>query len=294
MTAASRIRALLADGGRVHMPGVFDAASARLAAAAGFEVLFLSGFAVSTARLGLPDIGYLTPTEMAQATREVCGAVDLPVVVDADTGYGNALSAARTARELFRAGAAGLFLEDQVWPKRCGHMEGKRVVDRGEWLAKLCAVRGLQAEGVDLFVVARTDAREAVSLDEAVERARAAASVGVDAVFVEAPVHTDEMLRVAREVPDIVRVANMVEGGRTPLLTPAELDELGCRMVVTPLTGLLAATRAMRDAFATLRAEGTMRDRLDTLAGFTEVTDLVDLPGHRAREGRASDETGRT
>jgi 2,3-dimethylmalate lyase len=158
MGDAARVRSMLAAGGTVHMPGVFDALSARLAARAGFPVVFVSGFAVSAARLGLPDIGYLTPAETADVVREVRAAVTVPVIADADTGYGNALSAAHTARRLHAAGAAGIFLEDQVWPKRCGHMAGKEVVPRAEWLAKLRAVADLRHEGIDLFLVARTDA----------------------------------------------------------------------------------------------------------------------------------------
>lgn len=286
MTDAQRIRDRLAGGGTVHMPGVFDALGARLAERAGFPVLFVSGFAVAAARLGLPDIGYLTPAETADATREIRAAVAVPLVVDADTGYGNALSAAHTARRLHAAGAAGIFLEDQVWPKRCGHMAGKAVVPRDEWLAKLRAVADLRSEGVDLFLVARTDAREAVSLDEAVGRARDALACGVDAVFVEAPAGADEMRAVAAATPGAIRVANMVEGGRTPLLTPAELADLGHRLVVTPLTALAAAARAMGEAFGVLAREGTMRDHLDALMGFDGLTGAVDLPGHRAREAR--------
>lgn len=287
MTAAERVRAMLRGGRDISMPGVFDALSAHLAARAGFPVLFVSGFAVSAARLAAPDVGYLTPTETAAAVRDVHRAAGgLPVIADADTGYGNALSAQRTARELHAAGAAGIFLEDQEWPKRCGHMEGKRIVPAGEWLAKLRAVRDLREEGIDLFLVARTDARAAAGLAEAIARARAALAAGVDAVFVDAPAGPDEMRAVADATPGAVRVANMVEGGRTPLLGPGELHDLGYDLVVTPLTGLLAASRAMRDAYAALAREGTMRGREEGLLGFSEFTDLIGLPEHSARERR--------
>lgn len=286
MTGAATIRALLDAGETVNMPGVFDALSARLAAEAGFPVLFVSGFAVSAARLGMPDYGYLTPTEMADVARAICASVDVPVIVDADTGYGNALSAQHTARGLAAAGASGIFLEDQEWPKRCGHMQGKRVVARGDWLAKLSAVRDLRDEGVDLFLVARTDARAAVCLDEAISRAVAAAELGVDAVFVEAPANTDEFARIAREVPGVVRVANMVEGGRTPLLTPTELHSLGCDLIVTPLTALFAATRAIRESLAELRRTGTMRETTWAGSAFSDFEGVVDLARHRALEQR--------
>jgi len=286
VTGAARIRELLAAGRTVSMPGVYDALSARLAAEAGFEVSFISGYSVSAARLAAPDFGYLTQTEMAQTAREVCRVAGGPVIVDADTGYGNALSAIRTARDFHAAGAAGIFLEDQEWPKKCGHFEGKRVVPVHEWLAKLRAVRDLGREGVDLFLVARTDARAAVSLEDAIARARAAMEVGVDAIFVEAPRSVEELQAVAEATPGVVRVANMIEGGRTPLLTPQELHDLGYDLIVTPLTGLFAATRALREAFGTLRREGTLREHRDLVVSFHDFEQVTDLPHHQGLERR--------
>lgn len=286
MTPAETIRDLLRSGATVNMPGVYDALSTRLAAEAGFEVLFVSGYSVSASRLGMPDFGYLTQTEIADTARAVCANAGRPVIVDADTGYGNALSTIRTCRLLHGAGAAGIFLEDQEWPKKCGHFAGKRVVPADEWLAKLRAAVELREQGVDLFVVARTDARAAVSLDEAIARANAARALGVDAVFVEAPQGLDELERVAAEVPGAVRVANMIEGGRTPLLSPAELHDLGYDLIVTPLTGLFAATRAMRDVYALLRDRGTLRDDPGGIVSFPEFEAVVDLAGHRELERR--------
>ncbi len=289
MTSASgaqTIRNLLDAASTVNMPGVYDALSARLAEEAGFDVLFISGYSVSATRLGLPDYGYLTQTEVAEAARTVCANTSRPVIVDADTGYGNPLNTIRTARLLHREGAGGLFLEDQEWPKKCGHFAGKRVIERDEWLAKLKAVLDLRDEGVDLFVVARTDARAAVSLEEAIVRARAARDLGVDAVFVEAPQSLDELERVAEEVEGAVRVANMIEGGRTPLLTEAELHELGYDLVVTPLSGLLAAAHALRQAFRTLRRKGTLRDDLELLVPFADFGGIVDIDRHRSLEQR--------
>lgn len=286
MSGAQRIRELLAGGATITMPGVFDALSSRLASDAGFEVRFVSGYSVSASRLASPDYGYLTQTEMAQTAREVCAVGGGPVIVDADTGYGNALSALRTARELHAAGAAGIFLEDQEWPKRCGHFDGKRVVPAQEWLAKLRAVRDLAHEGIDLFLVARTDARAAISLQDAIQRARAALNVGVDAIFVEAPRSVEELKEIAAATPGAIRVANMIEGGRTPLLHPDELHELGYDLIVSPLTGLFAATSAMHDAFATLHREGTMRNHRDRLLSFDEFAHVVDLPHHHSLERR--------
>lgn len=279
-----RLRQLLASGATVVMPGVWDALSARLAAAAGFEVCFLSGYATSATLLGLPDFGYLTGAEMADVARRVCRSVpQTAVIVDADTGHGNALNTIRTVEEFEAAGAAGIFLEDQVWPKKCGHMTGKRVVPADEWLAKLQAALDARDR---LFVVARTDARSAVHLDEACRRARAAAELGVDAVFVEAPESIAELEAVAEATPGVVRVANMIEAGRTPLLAPAQLHDLGYDLIVCPLTGLFAAARSLADAYGVLRDEGTLRDHLEMLTTFEQFNLVVALDEHYRLEAR--------
>jgi methylisocitrate lyase len=266
------------------MPGVWDALSSRLVAQAGFEVSFLSGYATAATLLGLPDFGYLTQVEMADVARRVCSAApEVAVVVDADTGHGNALNTIRTVELWEGAGAAGMFLEDQVWPKKCGHMAGKRVVPRQEWLVKLRAA----VEHRDrLFIVARTDARAAVGLEEACTRAQMAADEGVDAVFVEAPESVEEMEAVVKATPGLVRVANMIEAGRTPLLTPAELHDLGFDLIVSPLTGLFAAARALATAYGVLREKGTLRDDLDLVTDFGAFNRLIDLDRHYQLESR--------
>ena len=274
------LKARLATGDPVLMPGVWDALSVRLAAEAGFDTVFLSGYAVSGTLLGLPDFGYLTQGEMAEVARRVCAASpSTMVVVDGDTGYGNPLNVTRTIELWEAAGATGIVLEDQVWPKRCGHMAGKQVVPREEWLAKL---RAAVERRTHLHVTARTDARAAIGLDEALARAKAAAEVGVDAVFVEAPESIDELEAIAAAVPGKVLVANMVETGKTPLLTPKELHDLGFDLIVSPLSGLLSATKALRDTLALLREKGTLRGDLDRLVDFEEFGAIVDLPGHFA------------
>jgi 2-methylisocitrate lyase-like PEP mutase family enzyme len=278
------LRARLDAGDTVLMAGCFDALSARLAAAAGFETMFLSGYCTAATLLGLPDFGYLTQTEMAEVARRVCGTVpDVQVVVDGDTGYGNPLNVIRTVELYEQAGAAGIFLEDQVWPKKCGHMAGKRVVPREEWLAKLQAALDHRDR---LFITARTDARAAIGLEEACERARLAAALGVDAVFVEAPESVEEMEAIAAATPGSVRVANMIEGGRTPLRTPKELHDLGFDLIVSPLTGLLAAARQMQIAYRLLYEEGTLRDHLDVVTSFDDFSPIVDLARHYELEGR--------
>ena len=278
------LRARLAAGETVILAGCFDALSARLAVAAGFQSLFLSGYCTSATLLGLPDFGYLTQSEMAEVARRVCRTVpEAQVVVDGDTGYGNPLNTIRTVELYEEAGGAGIFLEDQVWPKKCGHMAGKRVVPREEWLAKLRAALDTRQH---LFVTARTDARAAVGLEEACERARMAADLGVDAIFVEAPESEADMEAIAKATPGCVRAANMIEGGRTPLRTPGELHDLGFDLIVSPLTGLLAAARQMTRAYARLKERGTLRDDLDLVMSFDQFSPVVDLDHHYEVEAR--------
>lgn len=281
---SSNLRARLNAGESIVMPGVWDALSARLVHQAGFSTAFVSGFAVSGTLLGKPDVGYLTQVEMGAVAQRVCDAAPLlNAVVDADTGYGNPMNVRRTVEIWEQSGAAGMFLEDQVWPKRCGHMAGKQVVSREDWLAKLRAACDHRQH---LFVTARTDARAAVSLDEAIERARMARDTGVDALFIEAPESIAEMEAIARALPDITLVANMVEKGMTPLLTPQELADLGFRLIVSPLSLLLAATKAIGDAAQVLATAGTMRESLENLVSFDSFTDIVGLPEHLATEQR--------
>jgi methylisocitrate lyase len=272
------LRRRLAAGESVLMPGVWDALSVRLAAQAGFETVFLSGYCVSGTLLGLPDVGYLTQSEMAAVAARVCAASPgTTVVVDADTGYGNPLNVARTVELWEQAGASGLFLEDQVWPKRCGHMAGKQVVPREDWLGKL---RAAVEHRTHLHVTARTDARAAVGLDDALERARMARDAGVDAVFVEAPESIAELEAIAAALPGTTLVANMVETGKTPLLIPEELADLGFKLIVSPLSALFAMVKAVQGALGSLRAAGSLRDELDRLVDFEEFGRIVDLQRH--------------
>lgn len=268
------------------MPGVYDALTTRLASRAGFEVLFVSGYSVSASRLGAPDFGYLTQSEITDTARGICSNTDVPVIVDADTGYGNPLSCIRTAELLHGAGAAGIFLEDQVWPKKCGHFAGKKVVEADEWLGKLRAIIDQRERGIDLFLVARTDALSTRGIDDAIDRAKRARDLGVDAIFVEAPPDIESLEKVAQQVDGVVRVANMIEGGRTPLLSQAELHQLGYDLIVTPLTALFAAAKAVEDILAVLRREGTVREHQDMMVSFEGFEPIVDLDGHKALEDR--------
>ena len=266
------------------MPGVYDAITARIAAMVGFDVVFISGYSVSAARLGEPDFGLLTQTEMAEAARAVCRVSRAPVVVDADTGYGNPLNVMRAVRDLQDAGAAGVFLEDQVWPKKCGHMRGKRVIAIEEHAAKIRAAADARGDR-DLFIVARTDARQPLGLEAAIERCLAYKEAGADALFVEAPESVAELQRVAGALPGPL-VANMIERGVTPHLKRSELESLGFNLIVCPLAGLFAAARAVRDVLVELRDRETTAGAVDRMLAFDEFNELVELEERYSDEAR--------
>jgi 2-methylisocitrate lyase-like PEP mutase family enzyme len=286
---AEALRALLLEP-RLHvMPCCFDAHSARLIERAGFPLTFMSGFAVSAVRLGLPDTGLISYGEMLDQGRDVCAAVSIPVIGDADTGYGNALNVKRTIRGYARAGFACAMIEDQVAPKRCGHTRGKRVVPRGEALARVRAAVDAREEGAGLLVMARTDARAPHGLDEALWRARAFEELGADLVFVEAPQSEAEMEQVCKSTR-VPQMANLVEGGDTPLLPPARLEALGYRIAAYPLTLLSAATAAMQDALAAL-AQGRTPEGL---VSFERLREIVGFEEYDAAQRAYADEEGGT
>ena len=283
------LRSRLAAGESVLMPGVWDALSAKLATEAGFHTVFVSGYCVSGALLGKPDLGFVTQTEMAEVAQRICTASpEAIVVVDADTGYGGPLNTVRTVELWEHAGAAGMFIEDQVWPKRCGHMAGKQIVPTDEWLSKLRAAVGHRTH---LHVTARTDARAVTGLHDAIERAKKARDCGVDAVFIEAPESIAEMEQIASSLADITLVANMVETGKTPLMTTSELAAMGFRLIVSPLTALFTMVSSIRDSLAILAREGTMRDDLDRLVTFDDFANLVGLAEQQAVDDRYNDVT---
>jgi PEP phosphonomutase and related enzymes len=275
MNKAELIRRSLKTTGQLIMPGVYDALSAQIATRAGFEVIFISGYSLAATMLGEPDFGILTQTEMLSAAQRICSVTDLPVIVDADTGYGNAINVIRTVNELIRIGAGGMFIEDQVWPKRCGHMKGKQVIPLEEQLKKLQAA--IEAKkNRDLFIVARTDARQALGLNEAIERGIAFKQVGADAVFIEAPESKEELLEIARCVPGPL-VANMLERGVTPLMGPQELRDLGFDLVVWPLAPLYSVAKSLNEVYTTLRRKGTTAEILERLMPFDEFNSIVGL-----------------
>jgi 2,3-dimethylmalate lyase len=275
MEKAKLVRRHLTEKGQLIMPGVFDALSAKIAARAGFEVIFITGYSLSATLLGEPDFGLLTQTEVVNAAQRICSVVDTPVIVDADTGYGNAINVIRTVQDLIRAGAAGMFLEDQVWPKRCGHMKGKQVISVDEQLKKLRAAIEARSDH-DFYIVARTDSRQALGLTESITRGIAFKQAGADAVFVEAPESKEEMKEIARQVPGPL-VANMLERGVTPLMGPQELHELGFDLIVWPLAPLYSVAKSLTEIYSTLRDDGSTTKILDRLMPFDDFNEIVGL-----------------
>ncbi len=246
------LRDLFADSALTITPCCWDSLSARLIEQAGFPLAFMSGFGVSASRLGLPDTGQISMSEMVDQARNIATVVDIPVIGDGDTGYGSAVNVKRTVFAHASAGMACIMIEDQVSPKRCGHTRGKQVVDRIEAESRIRAAIDARDEGADILILARTDARGPLGLDEAIARAQRFREIGADMTFVEAPRTVEEMQRICDEV-DGPKMANMLEGGLTPFLAPARLEEIGFSIATYPFTGLMAAIDAMQKAFAAMR-----------------------------------------
>lgn len=270
----------------IVLPGVFDALSARIAEQVGFEAMFQTGYGSSAALLGMPDFGFLNAGETVDNARRIIRAVSVPVLVDADTGYGNPLNVWRTVRDLESLGAAGIFLEDQIWPKRCGHMAGKDVISKDDYMPKLKAA--LEARrSKDFVIVARTDARAPIGLGEAIERGKAYRKAGADVIFVEAPTSIQELKKVADEI-DAPLVANMIEDGVTPNLPASELLKFGYRVAVFPLSGLYSATYAMREVFEELKKTGATKQTRKMMVTFKDFNRFVDLQKYTDLEKRYS------
>ena len=283
MSAKPTIHELIKKGPVVG-PGIYDCIGARLCERAGFPVAFLSGYCLSASLLGEPDFGLLTQTQVLEAADRICNATDMPIIVDIDTGYGNAFNVEKTVEALLRMGAAGCFLEDQVWPKRCGHMEGKRVVELAEYLPKLRAALKT-AEGTGFHVTARTDSIAAIGFEEAIRRAKAFADEGAHAVFVEAPRSLEELQAIREAVPqEITVVANMVENGKTPILKTSELYRMGFGLIAVPVAALFAGAHALEELFATLYRDEKTAAMTDRMYSFERMGELVGLPERYERE----------
>jgi 2-methylisocitrate lyase-like PEP mutase family enzyme len=280
MTPAERLRALLERPGILVMPGCHDAMSARLIEAAGFELGFMSGFAVSAARLGMPDTGLISYGEMVEQGQNICRAVSIPMIGDGDTGFGSAQNIKRTVHGYARAGFASIMLEDQVAPKRCGHTAGKAVVGCDEALTRIRAAVDARDEGAGILIMARTDARACISLEEAIDRCRKFREVGADITFLEAPLNEEEMRRYCEEV-DGPKMANLIEGGKTPNLPPRQLEALGYKIAVYPLTLLNVSIQAMRAALPSLA-----RSERPSTMDFEDLKKAVGFPEYYAEEAR--------
>lgn len=276
MDLRKKLRARLRQKEILVLPGAYDALTAKLAAAAGFEGVVMGGYGVAASRLGEPDVGYLSMTEMTDALRCIARAVQLPVFADGDTGYGNNLSAMRTMREYEAAGAAAILLEDQVWPKRCGHMQGKQVVDASEHAKKLRAAADAKTFS-DTLLIARTDARAVLGLEAAIERGKLYLDSGAEALFIEAPQNVAELEKISRSFPDTILISNMIEGGRTPNLTSKDLEAMGFSVVFWPCTSVYTVSKAFGDVLRQLRTEGTTASYRQNMLSFEEFNKFIGL-----------------
>jgi 2-methylisocitrate lyase-like PEP mutase family enzyme len=275
MNSRQVLKKLLQRDKLLVAPGCFDGLSARLVEEAGFEAAYLSGGAVARS-MGIPDIGLVTMSESIERAAQVVSAVKLPIIADADTGYGNAVNLVRTVREFERVGVAAIHIEDQITPKRCGHLDGKEVISIEEMEKKLEAALAARSDA-DFCIIARTDARGVHGLDDAIERARVFAKLGVDAIFVEAPQSEEELAEIPRRLPGIPLLVNVFKGGKTPMLPMERLEKMGYRIAIYPSETQRAAIHAMRTALSTLKREGTTESIDDTLTTFKERDRVVGL-----------------
>jgi 2,3-dimethylmalate lyase len=276
---------LFAAGEMVLAPGCYDALGARLVEEAGFSAVYMTGFGSAASQLGRPDVGLLSLPEMVDNAHRIAAAVDIPVIADADTGYGNAINVIRTVREFEAAGVAAIHLEDQLMPKKCGHMEGKHVIAATEMAAKVAAAVAAR-RSPEFLIIARTDARAVEGLGPALDRARLYRQAGADVLFVEAPRSAQEIEAIARSFPDVPLLFNYAEGGKTPPVTHQYLRELGFRLVIFPISTVLAATAAMRSVLAQIKRDGTPINLLSSLMPFDDFLDFIGLPEIRELEGR--------
>ena len=280
-----RLRELLASGETIVAPGAFDSLAARLVEEAGFPAVYMTGFGASAALLGRPDVGLLTMTEMTENAGRIAACVDIPVIADADTGYGNPLNVIRTVGAYEAAGVAGIHIEDQVAPKKCGHMEGKQVISAGEMAQKLRAAVEARTNP-DFVIIARTDARAVEGLGRAIERASLYREAGADVLFIEALVTEDEAAEAAAAFPDVPLLFNWAEGGKTPPINLSRLRELGYRVVIFPISTLLAATAGMRGILLEIAREGTPAAVLRDQPSFGDFVDFIGLSEVREVEQR--------
>ena len=275
MRTTAALRTLLKQSGAVMAPGAHDALAARIIEQAGFDVVYFTGYGQAASYLGKPDVGLLTMTEMATRVANIADAVGIPLIADGDTGFGNHVNVMRTVRQYEKAGAAAIQLEDQVFPKRCGHMLGRQVIAVDDMVSKIKAAVDARRDE-DFVIIARTDARTSQGLEAAIDRGYAYQEAGADLLFIESPESVDEMRQIASSF-SVPLLANMVEGGRTPLLTAAELGQIGYRIVIYPTASVYAVARTLMDLMSQLKAWGTTRGFIDRMVTFSEFNQLVGL-----------------
>jgi len=282
--ADNRLKTLLQRDSILVVPAAFDMVSAKIIEKVGFEAVYLSGFGQSASHLGLPDAGLMTFTEMVERVHNMARAINLPLLADGNTGYGGIVNVRRTVQEFEWAGASAIQLEDQEMPKKCGHTGGKSLIDAQEMVLKIeAAVESRRSD--DFLIIARTDARSVLGLEEAIKRGRMYREAGADIIFIESP-QSEEELRIVGESFDRPTLANMVEGGKSPVLKVKELEGMGFKIAIFPVTCLLVAAKAMQRAMETLKAEGTTQRLLDEMMGFEEFTDFIGFPEVRSFEAK--------
>ncbi len=282
MNKSNLLRKRLSEPGIILSPGVYDCISAKIAERTGFQVIFTSGFGISGSVLGYPDYGLLTATEMLNAAGNISKSIDIPLIADIDTGYGNPLNVIRTIRNVIDLGIAGVILEDQEWPKRCGHLEGKRIIAMEEHVEKIRAARFASGES-GLVIVARTDSRAELGLAEAIRRGKAYYEAGADVIFIEAPQTEEELKEIPSALPDIHILANMIEGGKTPCLSVQNLEKLGFKLGVFALSGLVAATKGIEDCFRFLKENGTTSG-FENRSSFSDYKEIVNMKKYQELE----------
>ncbi|OLE02543.1 MAG: carboxyvinyl-carboxyphosphonate phosphorylmutase [Ktedonobacter sp. 13_1_20CM_3_54_15] len=286
MLNTTRLRELLVQRDLLVAPGAYDALSARLIAQAGFPAVYMTGFGTAASVLGQPDVGLLTMSEMVSCAAALAAVVgDRPLIADADTGYGNPINVRRTVREYERAGVAAIHIEDQVWPKKCGHMEGKQVIPVDEMVQKIRAAVDARQDP-DFVIIARTDANAVYGLEDALRRGRAYRDAGADVIFIEAPRSIEELRAIAQAFPDVPLLYNWAESGKTPLLPLEEIHALGFKLVIFPVSMLFAATQALLDLLEALKQGQTSLAFAERMVTFSQFTDQIGLPEIQALERR--------
>ena len=290
MNGPAKMRELFASKKTVVAPGAHDMLTGKIIGKLGFDAVYMTGYGQSASHLGKPDVGLMTMSEMVMRAANMVEAAGVPVIADADTGFGNAVNVMRTVREYEKAGVAVIQLEDQVMPKKCGHMVGREVISLEEMVGKIKAAVDTRVDP-NFMIMARTDARTVFGIDAALERAHAFQEAGADIVFVESPESEEEMRRINTELPGVLTLANMVEGGRTPMFTNAKLSEFGYNLIIYPTASVYVTTKAMVDLWEGMRRDDTTETLIDTMIPFAQFNEIVGLPEIRAIEANYA--TGR-